>query len=355
MHSSPLPDRVDGWFAVALATDVPVGAIHPCRLQGEDLVVIRTASGALAAYEAHCPHLGASFAAQGKVVGETLQCGAHGLCFSVDGAGPRRMRARSLPAQEWLGVVMVWRHRENVEPWPLPVVRTEGWGAPTHDRFRLRGHPQEVIENGVDTAHFSWIHGFAAGERTSALTREGHHLHLSSRFDAPAKVAGQSKRQVTIAFEFDAYGLGIAVIASDSEAIGLRSVTIVLPTPLGDGDLAIRLVTLVADPGAIAKSVPGLGVLIPHIVGAPLVRELFRRAAVFDFQKDIVYWGSKRYLPKPALTAEDGPIAAYRRWARQFYGEQGAEGTGEGATAGALTADGAGALEDVGEGLAVGA
>lgn len=35
---------------------------------------------------------------------------------------------------------------------------------------------------------------------------------------------------------------------------------------------------------------------------------------------DLVIWRHKRYCPQPALAKGDGPIGAYRRWARQFYG-----------------------------------
>jgi hypothetical protein len=37
--------------------------------------------------------------------------------------------------------------------------------------------------------------------------------------------------------------------------------------------------------------------------------------------QDFGIWENKLYRPDPLLCEEDGPIAEYRRWARQFYGE----------------------------------
>src|SRR5690606_15343416 len=49
------------------------------------------------------------------------------------------------------------------------------------------------------------------------------------------------------------------------------------------------------------------------------VSELFFEALTTDFAKDFDIWENKVYRPRPALSAADGPIGAYRRWSRQFY------------------------------------
>ena len=35
-------------------------------------------------------------------------------------------------------------------------------------------------------------------------------------------------------------------------------------------------------------------------------------------REDAVIWENKKYLEKPVLCDGDGPIALYRKWARQF-------------------------------------
>jgi hypothetical protein len=37
-----------------------------------------------------------------------------------------------------------------------------------------------------------------------------------------------------------------------------------------------------------------------------------------DFAADIAIWENKRYQDPPRVCAGDGPIGAYRTWARQF-------------------------------------
>jgi len=36
-------------------------------------------------------------------------------------------------------------------------------------------------------------------------------------------------------------------------------------------------------------------------------------------EQEIDVWTYKAFLEKPALAKGDGPIAEYRRWAKQFY------------------------------------
>ena len=43
------------------------------------------------------------------------------------------------------------------------------------------------------------------------------------------------------------------------------------------------------------------------------------RATLVEFEKDIPIWENKIYRAHPLLCPGDGPIAHYRRWARQFY------------------------------------
>ena len=52
------------------------------------------------------------------------------------------------------------------------------------------------------------------------------------------------------------------------------------------------------------------------------VDTMFRQAFETDFVKDFPIFENKAYRNQPMLSEADGPIAMYRRWARQFYSEQ---------------------------------
>ena len=48
-------------------------------------------------------------------------------------------------------------------------------------------------------------------------------------------------------------------------------------------------------------------------------RFLVHRIVCGEVEQDLDVWTYKEFLPQPALAKGDGPIAEYRRWARQFY------------------------------------
>ena len=51
----------------------------------------------------------------------------------------------------------------------------------------------------------------------------------------------------------------------------------------------------------------------------PLLK-LAMREGSHTIDQDVPIWENKAYRPQPLLSAADGPIMRYRRWARQFYG-----------------------------------
>lgn len=322
-----LPEIIDGWFAIAASADVPRGAVRAMRLMGNDLAVFRTLSGELAAVDAACPHLGASLPTVGRVEGEVLRCGAHGFCFDVRGdcvatgygTAPPRVGARTYAVRERLGLIFAWHHHRHHAPsWDLPEWDLPDWSTPSHALFRIPGHPQEVVENGVDTGHFAWIHGFSEGDRVSPLRTDGHRLALGNSFLTAAKIVARRGR-TRVRFEFEAFGLGVALIESSSPELGLRARSYVLPTPVGNGEVEIRFVNHLENAHEVARHLPLIGRLVPAKLGARAIHLLMHRAAVSDFRKDVRYWSTKRYLERPGLAKGDGPILAYRKWARQFY------------------------------------
>src|SRR5204863_4888389 len=70
---------------------------------------------------------------------------------------------RSWPVREVNGLVMMYFHAEGKAPgWEPPAL--EEYGSPDWAPFKigpravLRTHPQELMENGVDTAHLGFLH-----------------------------------------------------------------------------------------------------------------------------------------------------------------------------------------------------
>lgn len=179
----PFPDNPTGWFRVAFADEVRVGEIASLQYFGRHLVAFRTEDGAVHVTDAHCPHLGAHLGVGGRIEDRCIVCPFHGWKFDTDGRNVdipyrdevnRKASLATLPATEWCNLVMVWFDEAGGAPsWQLPDLAemSDGsllWHAPPQARWRIKTHPQEVLENTVDIAHFRFVHGVSSfGAMTS--------------------------------------------------------------------------------------------------------------------------------------------------------------------------------------------
>jgi nitrite reductase/ring-hydroxylating ferredoxin subunit len=69
------------WFAVSACGEVPQGQVAHTQLLGQELVLWRSASGTLNAWENRCPHRGVRLSL-GGCVGEELRCQYHAWRFA---------------------------------------------------------------------------------------------------------------------------------------------------------------------------------------------------------------------------------------------------------------------------------
>lgn len=70
------------WFAVSACGEVPPGHVAHTQLLGQELVLWRSASGVLNAWENRCPHRGVRLTL-GNCVGEELRCRYHAWRFAA--------------------------------------------------------------------------------------------------------------------------------------------------------------------------------------------------------------------------------------------------------------------------------
>ncbi len=83
--------------------------IGPVEVDGEELVVWRTASGTICAIPRRCPHLDEDLM-DGYVVGDELVCAAHGWSIACDGHVFKRNEAGRADPK---GTVCTWQTRES--------------------------------------------------------------------------------------------------------------------------------------------------------------------------------------------------------------------------------------------------
>ena len=64
-----------------------------------------------------------------------------------------------------------------------------------------------------------------------------------------------------------------------------------------------------------------IGLTVPEKLGplSPPLRFIAHRTVCGEVDQDLDIWTYKAFIERPALAKGDGPIATYRKWARQFY------------------------------------
>jgi 5,5'-dehydrodivanillate O-demethylase len=154
------------WHPVMIGRDLPNGRAKPVRILGEDFTVYRGASGTAHALAFRCAHRGTQLSV-GWVEGDELRCFYHGWKYGPDGrcteqpAEPEpfceRIRVRSIPAQEYLGLIFVYLGEG--EPPELPRYPSfEDEGVLQLSTYLRECNYFQNLENFVDETHVPFTH-----------------------------------------------------------------------------------------------------------------------------------------------------------------------------------------------------
>lgn len=149
------------------------------RILGMDLVVYRSEAGKVIALDDACPHRLAPLS-MGKLKGDAIECGYHGMTFGPDGrciripgqpAIPPNARVPSYPLHEQLGLVWIWPgDPASADPaliYDLPQYRQAGWHAAEGDALRIATNYLNLADNLCDPAHVSFVHLSTLGNAAS--------------------------------------------------------------------------------------------------------------------------------------------------------------------------------------------
>jgi nitrite reductase/ring-hydroxylating ferredoxin subunit len=320
-----IPQRIPleipfGWFCVGYGDELAPGELRSVRYFGRDLVLFRTEGGVPGLVAAVCPHLGAHLASGGAVVGESIRCPFHHWAYDVRGrcvdipyakriprAAARDGALRAYPVVERNQVLWAWYHPHGKAPWfeveIHPEVGHPDWTPLRRYMWTFDGHPQEIGENGVDPAHFRFVHHMDA---VPAGTTRYDGVRRTSTVD------GERTMQ-------DADGVVRTIrrtITTVQQGAGQKWLRITLS---GRGE---TLLMALATP--IEKDRCELRFAFTRISYASgSTEELFAMDGMDtlarDVDDDIAIWNRKTYNARPLLCDGDGPIAEYRRYFAQFY------------------------------------
>jgi phenylpropionate dioxygenase-like ring-hydroxylating dioxygenase large terminal subunit len=190
MAKAQMPFLRNYWYAAAWSDELAPGALLARRILGEDLVLFRGEGGTAVTLMDRCPHRLLPLSC-GKVRGERIECGYHGLTFDSSGACvripgqeriPAAARVRSYPTAERHGLVWVWTGEpERADPadiFDLPRMGAAGWTF-SHGPYTSFGtHYLNIADNLVDPAHTTFVHqgtlgGSAAADIPVDTTQQG--------------------------------------------------------------------------------------------------------------------------------------------------------------------------------------
>lgn len=312
-----------GWFQIGWSRDIAPGGVKPLRYFGQDMVAFRTDQGELAVMEAHCPHLGAHLGHGGRVKGDCIECPYHGWRWSSEGDNVLiplqdrtvRRRLRKWPVVERNDGVFLWHDPNGGPP-------REGWEVP--DLFALDAlhaapadyyasvpgftqlyypnepiHPQLIVENSADSAHFHFTHG--SPEHPELVEFDGSSPLWRSQI---AFLSPKTKQVAMRGYAFNP-GVGLSFFVFDHGAFGRR--LILSATPVDDSSCDLRVTYFFPkDPQS------------PDVMPERLRVEAEQTRAVFE--QDANIWRHQKFVCRPLFSDRDvRGYSALRRWSAQFY------------------------------------
>ncbi|MGW0172379.1 Rieske 2Fe-2S domain-containing protein [Rhodococcus sp. NPDC003322] len=314
-----------GWFQIGWSTDLEAGAVKPLRYFGHDLVAYRTEVGRLVVLNAYCEHLGAHLGHGGSVSGDDIRCPFHGWEWSPEGrntcipyqkATNRVRRIGTWAVAERDGIMYIWHDVDGGDPlYDVPSIFDlfpgSGSASDYHEmgeagRFEtaeLPIHPQYAAENGVDFAHFKYVH--RADELPTVVGREFGEHDFKTELALNFKRRGADGEFEIVEGRTHASLLGLGLGFSYAYGVGgICALTAV--TPVDDERSVLRFSAWASkedgeDDARVAKR---------------------QRSAVGQLKADIAIWEHQRYTEPPGLaTAEAAGFRDIRKWARRFYPE----------------------------------
>jgi nitrite reductase/ring-hydroxylating ferredoxin subunit len=325
MPKPMLPMNPTGWFQVAWSAEVPVGEVLRTRAFNRDLVVWRGRSGKVAVMDAYCRHLGAHLGYGGSVVDDTIQCPFHGwqwnaagrnVCIPYEDRPNLGRKIETFPTVERNQSIYIWHDVEGREPYfDVPDIFTAWDDGVTEDDYHptypdcvlfnegLEMHPQYVLENGVDFAHFKYVHKVPIVPLFTRQDFDGpvSYVDFTIAFEgAPASID-----EVSSGVEAINAGLGLAVTRSHG-MIDNRTASAI--TPVDDSTCDVRFSVWIGRDPALTEE-DSLARAVKHA-----------HAVIEQFAADIVIWSHQKYADPAALVRDEYPgFTALRTWAKQFY------------------------------------
>lgn len=328
-----------GWFQVGWSAEIAPGAVKPLKYFGHDLVAARDSKGKLAIFDAHCPHMGAHLAYDGSMKDDCLTCPYHGWRFDMDGTNTLipyeeghtiNKKLKKWDVLERHEIIFLWHDPAGGGPregWLPDLFDFEKFPADVGDFYPAytngaivkklgeRIHPQMILENAGDSAHFKYTHGapldpLILSFDASSPTWESSFGFLSAKTKEIALTTYTRNCGIGLAFTiFHHHG-------SDKENAqayhGFNRRLVLSATPVDDETTDLRVTYFFPKDPASPEVMP------QHVKDAVAGTDEL-------FEQDARIWRHQKFIQRPLFSAMDIEIyTALRKWSDQFYELEGA-------------------------------
>ena len=323
----------EGWYFVASRESILKDKLMAKSWLGMNIVAWCDGDGRICVAEAVCPHMGADLrpAGGGAVRNGCLVCPFHGFEFDASGRcvstphapAPGAAKLRVFETREVLGLVFGWWgiNGRGVQ-WNLPESPPTGadWSDMAFHRFQFASHPQETAENSVDLAHLLYVHGYDNVTPVGTVSVHGAYLKSCFDFKRRRRIAGLFDVEFSVSAVTHVHGFGFSFVEIREHSIGMDARLWVLSAPINPTEIELTLVSQIRDFPKPKRFIVGLG-FVPTRLRTRLMNGVMIRAQKRDVDQDVIIWERKKFLSQPRLSRADSEIALYRRYCKQFYGD----------------------------------
>lgn len=171
----------NAWYVAAWDHEIGTGLV-PIKVLGEEVVLYRKTNGEVAALEDACPHRKLPLS-MGRIKGDQVECGYHGLtfdgkgiCTRVPGAEkiPHVAQVHSYPIVERYGLLWIWMGEADKAD-PALIFAVDHWGDPAWginkgESMALDCSYLLMTDNLLDPSHVAWVHPTSFGNTAAEAT-----------------------------------------------------------------------------------------------------------------------------------------------------------------------------------------
>jgi phenylpropionate dioxygenase-like ring-hydroxylating dioxygenase large terminal subunit len=165
----------NAWYVACFSRDIAPGKPFARRILGENVMLYRKTDGTVVAMKDRCPHRSLPLSL-GRIDGDDIVCGYHGIRFGFDGAcrhvptqasAPRTLSVATYAVTETAPIMWIWMgdpdtaRQTSLPPAPW-MLEGSGW-ATSHDYLKINASYVLLHENLVDLSHLTFLHANTFG------------------------------------------------------------------------------------------------------------------------------------------------------------------------------------------------